>query len=247
MASHAARTYGLFTRWEWTGDAKMGDLVKRYLHVFALPEGIGINPLVEFPSAKMLQAWTQKTDERVFRPKGVLASFFHNFGAMHAILEYYYLTGDTKLKKAIIETARRNLSKPWHERYPYHKAIAFAARHAADPKPFRACLREWATGIGWRQAFQQVTENRAHWTGPTSFFAGDSMGEKFWYADAHYVMGALDAEPVLPPAFEAERRFLEDRPTEVQPRLPRESWQSEYDRPEFAEYIREPFSPDAHS
>jgi hypothetical protein len=241
-ASHAGRSYGLFCRWEWTGDPELGDILRRYLHAFAQPDEISINPLVEFPSAKVVEAVTRKSDDRVLRPKGVFSSFFHNFGGMHALLEYFELTGDAKVKRAIIGTARRHLDEPEHLRYPCRKAIAFAARYAGDPRPFRRALIEWATGVGWRTACQQVTANPAHWTGPTSFLFGKHMGDKFWWADAHYVMGALDVTPPLPPELEAERLFLENRPPEPPSRAPRGSWQSEYDRPEFAEYIREPFN-----
>jgi hypothetical protein len=241
MPGHAGRSYGLLCRWEWTGDRELGDLLKKYLHHLAQKDGIAINPLVEFPSGNMVKAVSQKSDDRVFRPKGVFAAFFHNFGAMHTIIEYVQLTDDEKLKTAVIKTAEKHLAEPEQARYPYRKAIAFAALHARDPRPFKRALQEWATSAGWRAVYQQVAGNREHWTGPTAFFYGDTMGDKFWWADAHYVMNAFDAEPDLPAELEAERLFLENRPPVPWPRLPKESWQSEYDRPEFAEYNREPF------
>jgi len=50
-ASHSGRSYGLLFRWEITGDPKLGELMKRYVSVFAQPEGIDISPVVEFPKA----------------------------------------------------------------------------------------------------------------------------------------------------------------------------------------------------
>ena len=67
-----------------------------------------------------------------------------------------------------------------------------------------------------------------------------SFHTDFWANDAHYVLGALGREPALTKSLQAQIKALEDRPGPKESRLPRGSWQSEYDKPEFADYLRDP-------
>ena len=91
--------------------------------------------------------------------------------------------------------------------------------------------------------FDEVSANRAQWTGPAAYLRGNVSGGLFWLSDAAYVAGALEAEPVLTPEQEKALASQEVRTPQVEPRIPRESWQTEYDRPEFEEYLREPLGP----
>ncbi len=144
--THAGRLYGLFCRWEWTGDPALGELLRRYVYTLAQPKGISINPLVEFPSVRMVKALTQKEDHRVFRPRGVFSAFFHHFGGMHALLEYYELTGDARVKRSIIETARRHLDEPSHLALPVsegHRLRRPACRGAGAFPALPAGLGLW--------------------------------------------------------------------------------------------------------
>jgi len=162
---------------------------------------------------------------------------------MHALIEYYYLTGDERLRDSIIKMADAALLKPdsfnKESGGMLRKAVAFAARHAADGAKYRKSLEKMLSGGGARYAYQQVTANPAHWTGPTAFFMGGISGGLFWLSDASYVLGALDAEPAPSKSQEAEMKRLEEREPMPEPRAPRESWQSEYDKPEFKEYLKD--------
>ena len=121
------------------------------------------------------------------------------------------------------------------------KPIAFAARHANDPASYREALQTlaFARNIGYRYAYQQVPSNRVHWTGPTAFALGEMAYG--WLNDAAYALGALDAEPPLTAEQEKVLRDLDARPAEPESRAPRESWQTEYDVPEFESFIHYPW------
>jgi hypothetical protein len=126
------------------------------------------------------------------------------------------------------------------------KAVAFAARQAPDPGPYRQALRQWCSGAsGSRYAFQQVTHNRDHWTGETSFLYGNVSGGLYWANDALYVLGALNPEPELSADTQRTLAEREQHPRLPRPPLPRGSWQDEYDRPEFKEYLRDRLSANA--
>lgn len=231
-ADHSGRSYGLLFRWEITGDAELGKTLERYMGAFARPEGIDISPTVVFPEGKLEKPG----------PDGSLNDgnmFFHNFGAMHALLEYYYITGDERLKKSLIAMADDALKRSEKDGFKSIKnrtAVAFAARHAKDGSPYREAL---AKALDKRDLFLTVPDTKAHWTGPTAFLTGNVSYGLFWLNDAAYTAGALEGDPALAPEEEKTFRDIESRAVEPEPRAPRESWQTEYDKPEFEKYIRD--------
>jgi hypothetical protein len=227
-AAHSGRSYGLLTRWEITGDPALGETLRNYMHAFAQPEGVAIEPVVAFPEGQLKGKAEGLHDGNMF---------FHSFGAGHALLEYWYLTGDEQVRQAMLKTAEVAFQKD-----PgglLRKVVAFAARHADDGSRFRQAMAAWAAQRGHRHVFQQVTANRAHWTGETAVLVGSVPGAWFWLNDAGYFASALEREPEVTKEIEASIRPIEERPAAAAPRTPRGSWQSEYDRPEFAEYFKE--------
>ena len=235
-ADHSGRSYGLLFRWEITGDPELGRVMKDYMRALATPEGIAISTPVAFPEAKASGPPRGLNDGNMF---------FHSFGAMHALLEYWYLTRDEQVGTSIIRTADDAVKRgPAAAGDLLRKTVAFAARQAPDPTPYRQALREWcAGGTGSRYAFQQVTHNRDHWTGETSFLYGNVSGGLFWANDALYVLGALAPEPEPSPDTLRAMAEREQQPRLPRSPLPRGSWQDEYDRPEFKDYLRDRLSP----
>jgi len=241
-ADHSGRAYGLLFNWEITGDRRTGEIVKRYMDAFADPEGIDTSPTVDFPEAQRV---ARGVIHGSYARDGEM--FFQSFGAMDALLEYYYLAGDQRLRDSIIKTADYGLQlyeKSRHKGMVKIKPIAFAARHAPNPAPYREALKTlgFARQIGYRYVYQQVPSNRAHWTGPTAFALGSTAYG--WLNDAAYALGALEAEPPLTAEQEKVLRDLDERPVELEPRVPRESWQTEYDIPQFESFIRDPWGKD---
>lgn len=235
-ASHSGRAYGIFFRWEITGDPELGDIMQRYMHIFAQPEGLDISPEVKFPEAIRLGE---------ARAINGLSMFFHTFGAMHAILEYYNVTGDERVKQSLLKMAEATLKETAESRktpYTLRKVFAFGARYADDKVPYREALTRYFSDAGARFAFQQVPANPQHWTGPTAFFVSGISGGLFWLGDAAYSMGALAKEPEPLPGWEKKIRELETRDPLPEPRS-RGGWQSEYDIPEFEEYFRDRLQP----
>ncbi len=225
-AAHSGRLYGLLTRWEMTGDKKLGEMLRRYVHCFIVPEGIAESPSVEFPMAATYD-----------KPENINSGgmFFNCFGAMHTLLEYYYLTEDRELRDAIIrmaDEAIRRKTKPGLLR----KSLAFASKHADDPAPYRTSLQQYLGQGVWRYYFQSVSNNPEHWTGDTSFLVGSVPGSLFWLNDMFYLMTAIERDPDLN---NSQRDYLRERNESGQMRHPtRASWQDEYDAPEFEEYLR---------
>ncbi|MBL7040187.1 MAG: LamG domain-containing protein [Pirellulaceae bacterium] len=226
-AAHSGRLYGLLTRWEMTGDPKLGEMLERYVHCFTTPEGIDISPSVKFPEAT-----------RVGEPREVNGEsmFFHAFAAMHALLEYYELTRDPELKDALIRMADYYGAQT-HRNYTFRKVVNFAAMHADDPAPYRRALDEWLDSSENYHLFHLTTDTPKHWTGPTALLRPGVSGLWFWLGDAHYLMAALDREPQ--PTEAQTAAFAEMNKHGSPQGFSRESWQSEYDRPDLAEYLRD--------
>ena len=226
-AAHSGRLYGLLTRWEMTGDAKLGEVLRRYVHCFIVPEGIAISPRVQF--------------EPELKRTGVAdvngtTMFFHTFGAMHALLEYYELTKDEELKAALIRMADHYVADE-RRSYTFRKVVAFAAKYADDPTLYRRVLDEWLRHGGLHGAFKICSANRRHWTGETAFLRGSVSGQWFWLNDVLYLMSWLDREPALTPR-QLER--FADVDKHGSPRgFSQTSWQSEYDRDDLKHFLRD--------
>ncbi|MCK5804827.1 MAG: LamG domain-containing protein, partial [Lentisphaeria bacterium] len=229
-ASHSGRTYGLLTRWEITGDEALGGMIRKYMRTLATPKGVAISTPIAFPDVKAPE----------IRGLHDGSMFFHAFGGMHALLEYYYLTEDPQVRASIIATADHVVGLGTRVVGGMHrKIVAFAARHADDPIPYQQALTEWAKGRGVPYVYQQVTANPAHWSGETSFLRGNVSGGLFWANDALYTMGALPSVPRLSDAQEATIRETEERLPTPPLRLPKGSWQNGYDKPAFKDYFKD--------
>ena len=106
-----------------------------------------------------------------------------------------------------------------------------------DPAPYRRALDEWLGSSENYHLFHLTTDTPEHWTGPTAILRPGVSGLWFWLGDAHYLMAALDREPEPTEAQLAAFARMNER---GYPRgFSRENWQSEYDRPDLAEYLRD--------
>lgn len=226
-ATHGGRSYGLLFNWEITGDQRVGDVLKKFMHIMAQPQGIAAKPVVMFPQVALIGALNGMNSDDFF---------FHSFGAMHAVLDYYYITQDARVRDAIIAMAAAAGDPDGETR----KALAFAARHAPDAQKYRDIIGEYALGKGFDFVYRQVPANPEHWSGPTAFLTGNVSGGMFWLSSALYVLGALEREPELTPEKVKALAEMESGKRQPEPRAPRESWQTEYDdRPELKEYLRD--------
>lgn len=237
-ADHSGRLYGLLTRWEMTGDTSLARTLQNYVHSLCLPEGIATCVPVRFPEGVPEGAPTRINDGGMF---------FLYFGAMHALLEYYELTRDPILGDAMVKyacDARGDIvDGGWNRQWGPIMAMAFAARYADDPAPFQSALGERLRAMH-RAAYQQFPEDRRRWTGPEAPVIHFPIA-LFWLNEQGYAMTALPHEPHVPAdqlqAMRDEARYSGGTQIPVE----RESWQDEYDRSEFREYLtpRRPVEP----
>ncbi len=235
-AAHSGRLQGLLFHWEVTGDPKEGETLRRYIHAMKAPEGIYEEVPLSFPGP-----------EPQGPPKGLNkgSMFFHVFGAMHALLEYEMITRDPETRAMLLAAADSLLANPKaQERYPKGRyspisygPLGFAAREAKDPEPYRKFIRESFLGGGWRQAWQMVTANPKHWSGPSAHLGSSVPGSFFWMNFAPYMIGVVDEAELARP------EVLQALPQREQTGNPKEfgsiSLQNEYDaHPELEPYLR---------
>jgi len=193
-ASHSGRLMGLLFHWELTGAESEAAQLERYVRQFCAPDGIWVQPDVQFPGPVEMSPPQKLNDGSMF---------FHTFGAMHALIEYQALTADPVLAKSLLAMAGQAASDPAllaahvrgddiHARI-FWPALAFAARHAAEPARFRKFLLETIRGAEWKRLFQPVTANPAHWSGDTAGVAGHGQVPVsfFWQNWAAYLGWAL--------------------------------------------------------
>lgn len=233
VASHGGRLPGLLFHWELTGDKAEGERLGRYVSAFVSDKGIYAAPAVTFPQAT------------TFREPSMLNSgsqFLHTFGAMHALIEYQGLTGDAALKRALILMADQVVKSPVIDTRALGEGdyswppVAFAALHADDPRPYRAFLKRYLESYGWRAAYQPVTENPAHWSGPTGLMTMPVPLGFFWANWAPYVGAAMPEGEVWAPEI---AKAYEDYEQNGDPRTAaRPGWQSQFDGiPALKDYL----------
>lgn len=223
-AAHSGRTQGLLTWWEMTGEDEVESILERYIPCFITPEGIAISPDVRFPAVECV------AQEGVNEPN----MFFWVFGAGHALLDYYELTGNRALRDALIKTADAALAAGGDPGM-LRKAVAFAAMYADDPQPYRDYLAAHVADN--RMAVQVVPHNPEFYGASRGMLRGSVSGSLFFMNDLTCMMNALDGDPELSPEVQAEIARLDaEGGAPYTPKLL--SWQSEYDRPELAEYLR---------
>ncbi|XHR26679.1 MAG: hypothetical protein ACFUZC_12040 [Chthoniobacteraceae bacterium] len=231
---HSGRLTNFLFHWELTGAPQEGERLAKYVSTFVSPEGIYVKPTVRFPEIKL-----EKEREKLNNP----TMFMETFGGMHTLIEYEQLTQDPALRNALIKMAEAIIASDTIESGKLGEGeygwppVAFAALHAADPKPYQDFLRRYIEAYGWREAYQMVTANPAHWSGSTGYIskAVIAMG-LFWQNWAPYVTLALPEGDLWTPAIaEAYNK------TEAQGRAPysnRPGWQSEFDGiPEIDAYM----------
>lgn len=223
-ADHSGRLQGLLTWWEMTGSDAVAAMLAKYVPSFLVAEGLCESPEVRFPEVRC----TAQT-----RDVNSGNMFFWTFGAGHGLLEYYYLTGDERLRHALIQVADRAMHEP--DPGNFRKAVIFAARHADDPAPYRKYLEVYARTSPY--VFQVVPHNGQYYGGPGGMLCGSVSGSLFAMNDIPYLLAALEADPQWSDR-QRERLRQIDEHGATPTRLPRLDWQSAYDRPELSEYLR---------
>ncbi len=224
-AAHSGRVQGLMTWWEMTGSDEVADILARYVPCFIVDEGMCISPNVHFPEVECV---SQERDVNG------ASMFFWTFGAAHGLIEYYNLTGHEGLRDAFIRVADHVIAER-DDPGTFRKAVAFAARNAEDPAPYREYLERYAADN--RALVQIVPHNSEYYGASRGMLRGSVAGSLFTMNDEAYLMSVLDGDPELSEDLlaEIERVDAQGGNPYTPPLL---SWQSEYDRPELQEYLR---------
>lgn len=243
-ADHSGRIYGLFTLWEMTGDEADGKRIRDYLHALIDPDGFLGYGGVRFSEEEVLF----EPDEREGESRGLntVRMFFHNFGALHGVLEYFQATGDEDLKKSLVQSARGTFK----EGDPLQRGSAFLGKLAAfgalyDEERgdfFRQLIIDDFTlpGTSSRDAFRMVSANPAHWTGETAWLSRNSPLCWFYMVALPMAMAAAGEEPELFPRIWTRFHSADSEPRPEEQRLPyrpRVSWQEGYDAAELEDYF----------
>lgn len=205
-AEHSARLGALLFHHELTASSDEAKQLRRYASFFIAPDGAGLylNPLLQFPGPQPTGAPQSLNAVRMF---------FACYGGMHSLLEYQQIFGDEALRDGLIAMARAVIAKPMehpHEFIFIAPVVAFAAKYAPDPKPFQqylvSTLRETRF---WPSLYQSVTENPAHWSGPTGLLHGNSPGSFFWANWVPYLTSVFSKDVIWTKDMEEPMKTLE--------------------------------------
>lgn len=227
-AAHSARLGALLMHWEMTNDLSEAEVLQKYVESFCSPDGLYVTPQVRFPGAASI-APPQDLNSG--------SMFFHTFGGMHAIIEYYQITKNAKLRDAIIKMAdaalkdqelvAKFMTGKISSNQLYWPAIAFAARYAQEPEKYRDFIRQYVARSAWKLAYNTVTQSSRHWSGNTAGLETNVSGSWFWTNWAQYFLMTVPEDEMISPEVEAgiQARERDGFPS----RRIKESWQSELD------------------
>lgn len=227
-AAHSARLGALMMHSEMTNDPAEKEVLRKYVATFCSPEGLYVSPQISFPNA-----------EKIAPPQDLNSGsmFFHTFGGMHALIEYYQITKDEALRGSIIKMADAALADPAVvERFMrgrltsaqmFWPSIGFAAVHADNPEKYRAFIKDYVSKAAWKLAYSTVTQNPEHWSGPTAGLETNVSGSWFWTNWAYYFLQSQPEKDLLSPAVEEGLLARERDGFKVSNVT--ESWQSELD------------------
>ncbi len=187
-AQHGARFNGILMMWEMTGDEKYQKILENYIQAFIADEGIYISPTVAFPEGVLAGGRDNLNSGDMF---------FHNFGALHAIIRYHDITGHEALRKALIKMAEKMNSDSLQ-----HLLInSFAAKWSPEPRRFRTRV-ETAVHNNYRVALSAVPEDMDDWIESKNVFLGREMSQiaVTWFVnDMVYTLNVIES-PIGPSA-----------------------------------------------
>lgn len=226
-AHHSAILQGFLFRWELTGKREDGERLRRYVHHFTSRQGLYIRPSIRFPQITATDAPSELNSGNMF---------FHTFGGMHAILDYYRLTQDPKVRTAFLAMGKSILAD--QERYQALEsgprfesiwgALALISETTEDPEPYRHLLKQFFFKRGALMTYQPVTQNSQHWSGPTGHLAFSIPGIHFWNNWAPDVLSVIGDQELHTDELTREMQRIE---TQGSPRTPAFlDWQSRYDK-----------------
>ncbi|KPJ57742.1 MAG: hypothetical protein AMS15_09710 [Planctomycetes bacterium DG_23] len=176
--------YSLLTKWELSGDEKYKDMFAAFLEVcYEYQEKSG----GYFPSEFFFDYLNRKPlGEFDGKAEG---TFYHYFGFLHALLDYYELTGDERLKEAFIRLAELSTEERSYGRRRQFLLRSIGYRLSGDEK-YRQLILQNLQGIMDRPL---VPREREDWIGPTATArAVSSMG--FAIGGIPYAMEAIGSE-----------------------------------------------------
>lgn len=239
-AHHSAVLQGFLFQWELTGNPQDGERLKRYVHHFTSDKGVYIRPSVQFPQIIATQEPEELNSGNMF---------FHTFGAMHAMLDYYRLTQDPKVAQAFLAMGNSILADPSkREAIETGKhmeavwgALALCIQATDNPQPFRNLLKGYFLSRGALMTYQPVTRNPRHWSGNSGYLAFSIPGIHFWNNWAPEVLSVLGPDELTSDTIRHEMQRIEQQGT---PRnLNPLKWQSEYDQDPVIRQWLEPWWP----
>lgn len=240
-AHHSAVLQGFLFQWELTGNHEDRERLSRYVHHFTSDQGLYIRPSVRFPKITATDAPQDLNSGNMF---------FHTFGGMHAMLDYYRLTQDPKVRTAFLamgqsilaDKERAQSMKSGTRFEPIWGALVLMAETADDPAPYQDLLRHYTLNRGALMTYQPVTANSEHWSGLTGYLASSIPGIHFWNNWAPDVLSVLDSQELHSEELTLEMQRIEDQGNPRPPAFP--SWQSDYDANPIIKKWLEPWWPE---
>ena len=178
-----AHLYGLLVRWEMTGKARYERLFRRTLDLWLDAQ----NPNGAFARGGIANTATGRTVAFDPAESGSAGMFIHDFGGLHAMVEFHNLTGYERLGDALVRHADYCVQTGPQESSHHLHVLAFAAR-ATGEKKYREQIRKNLLARGATGRMIPVSEDSPQHTLRTStiFFFANS---------APYALAVLDAEP----------------------------------------------------
>jgi hypothetical protein len=191
-----AHIYGLLTRWEMTGNPKNEKKLLKVIDIWLdlqRPDGSFAGSVANTATEKPDRS--SRFDDGT--GEGDSGMFLHNFGAIHALIETYRITGYERIRKALIRHADHCVKVGPHSSTWHLRVLGFAALETGDKKytdRIKQTLIGRSTDNGRKVHRPGLMGAHVPVSGPPTRTMKTPI--VFFFANAiPYAMEALDREP----------------------------------------------------
>jgi hypothetical protein len=183
--------YALYAKYEMTGEEQYRRKIEAFVAAycdFAIQNGY-------FPEVTPWD-FTKDKPSGEFAGNGAKSFFWHSFGMPNFLIEWHALTGDAKVREALVKQARATLGVDgWQDAYCHFQVLAAGYRLTGDPvflQRIGDLMKPHVTDA------PLVPPNRKDWIGPASFVQPKTISMiGFVMSGLPYVAGAVADEKML--------------------------------------------------
>jgi hypothetical protein len=199
--------YALYAKYEMTGDEHFRRKIEAFLAAYcdyAIEHG-------HFPE---VTPWDFAKDAPAgeFTGNGAKSFLWHSFGMSNFLIEWEALTGDPKVREALVKQAHATLAvQTWEKAYCHFQVLAAGYRLSGDPALLKRMAKLMQPHV---TDAPLVPPDRKDWIGPDAYVRPKTVSIiGFLMSGLPYVQGAIKDEASLWPSEATQSQLSATQPS----------------------------------